>query len=206
MAAHRPPPHGRRPGPHRRAARGGRRPGCRAGPRARAPDRGEGSWARAVDASRPRSFHGACGGLVPGVTYLTFDSIQEGIGVSQVLPYVEGLAATGVPMRLHTFERSAPRPDLVESLRRDGIDWVPHGWGRDGALGGALRLVRSRRGIRGDGLVHARGDVAAMAAAASRRPFVWDMRSFWLDERIEAGGVGARSVAARFLRRGRRAV
>ena len=45
---------------------------------------------------------------LPPLTYLTFDSLAEGVGASQVLAYVERLADRGLDVRLHTFEKTAP--------------------------------------------------------------------------------------------------
>src|SRR5687768_17448837 len=45
---------------------------------------------------------------MPPVTYLTTDSLAEGVGASQVLSYVERLADRGLEIVLHTFEKAAP--------------------------------------------------------------------------------------------------
>ena len=72
---------------------------------------------------------------LPPLTYLSFDSLAEGVGASQVLPYTEALARRGIEVRLHTFEKVAPSDDLKEQLRSQGIHWSVHDFGGFGALG-----------------------------------------------------------------------
>jgi glycosyltransferase involved in cell wall biosynthesis len=141
----------------------------------------------------------------PRVTYLTVDSLAEGVGSSQVLPYVEGLARRGTPITLHSFERGSPAPEAASRLREAGVDWRVHRFGREGHVGGTVRMLRGAWAVRHAGLVHARGDLPGLAASLRRsRPFVWDMRGFWVDERIETGSIRRGSIVERLLRRSER--
>jgi len=58
---------------------------------------------------------GAVAGLPP-LTYLTVDSVTEGIGLSQVFRYVERLAGRGIDVTLHSFERTAPLTELRDRM------------------------------------------------------------------------------------------
>lgn len=138
----------------------------------------------------------------PSVTYLSFDGLDEGVGASQVLPYVERLAAEGVDVTLYSFEKSSPSPALRARLAAAGIGWHPQAFGRAGSVGGLVRVFRAARLIRGATLVHARSDLAAAAALLGRPThWVWDMRSFWADQRIALGMLREGSVEDRILRR-----
>lgn len=139
---------------------------------------------------------------LPPLTYLTFDSLDEGVGASQVLPYVEGLAGRGMDVTLHSFEKSPPAGAVRARLDAAGVRWVPHPFGAPGAAGGLRRVARGAAAVRGAGLVHARSDLAAASAlCARRRSWLWDMRSFWADERIELGLLRAGAPEERVLRR-----
>ena len=135
------------------------------------------------------------------VTYLSFDSIREGVGASQVLPYVRGVAARGHRVVLHSLETDRPADDLADSLRSIGVTWRPHAFGRHGPLGGLGRVLRGARLVRGSELVHARSDLPAASAILARtRPWVWDMRAFWADQRIALGSLRPGSPEDRVLR------
>jgi glycosyltransferase involved in cell wall biosynthesis len=139
---------------------------------------------------------------VTNLTYLTFDSLAEGVGRSQVLPYVERLADRGVEVELHTMEKKRPDLAIGHQLRRAGVRWNPHPFGRQGAVGGAGRVVRGATMIRGASLVHARSDLPAGSVLLARRPrWVWDVRSLWADQRIALGALRPGSMEERILRR-----
>jgi hypothetical protein len=139
---------------------------------------------------------------LPPLTYLTFDSLAEGVGASQVLPYVEGLVRRGMQVTLHSFEKVPPTPELQARLAASDVRWAPHRFGRSGAAGGLSRVARGAVVLRGAELVHARSDLpAASALLARREAWLWDMRSFWADERIELGLLRAGSIEERVMRR-----
>lgn len=137
------------------------------------------------------------------VHYLTFNSIQSGVGASQVWPYVESLVQTGLRVRLTTFEPSVPTPEHQAQVRSLGVHWQWHPFGPAGPLGGIARVAQLARDVRAsDGRVfHARSDIpAATAALASRRPVVWDMRAFFADQRVATGALRRNGVIYWLLR------
>ena len=138
----------------------------------------------------------------PRLTYLTTDSLAEGVGASQVLAYVERLAARDVNVDLHTFEKAAPPTTLVDRVHARGIRWSPHEFGRLGAAGGVARVVRGARAVRGAQLVHARSDMpAASTMLAGVDTWVWDVRSLWADQRVALGTMREGSAEHRVFRR-----
>jgi glycosyltransferase involved in cell wall biosynthesis len=139
---------------------------------------------------------------VPPLTYLTFDSVVSGVAASQVLPYVQRLAGRGLQVRLHSYE-PAPVDAATRARHRDlGITWFPHRFRPLGPAGGALRLAQGAVQLRGAELVHARSDLAAGSAMLARRPhWIWDVRSFWVDQRIAMGMVRSGSAEERAMRR-----
>ena len=58
------------------------------------------------------------------VTYLSVDSIQEGVGSSQITPLILGLAEKGKAVCLITFEKIVPSKELVEMFSRAGVIWI----------------------------------------------------------------------------------
>jgi len=134
----------------------------------------------------------------PDLSYLTMDSIVGGVGASQVLPYVERLAAGGMRVELHSFE---PGPRTSESPIGYGVDWRPHRFGAGGPAAGLGRVATGAVALRGADVVHARSDLAAASALLARpRAWLWDVRSFWVDQRIALGMVRRGSALERSLR------
>jgi glycosyltransferase involved in cell wall biosynthesis len=139
----------------------------------------------------------------PSVLYLSYDGMLEPLGQSQVLCYLERLAASW-PIHLLSFEKADDRsdPDRMAAMRdrtsAAGITWHPLAYHRtpsapatayDIAVGTAvaLRIARRHR----VGIVHARSYVAATMALGIKRLtgacFLFDMRGFWADERVDGG-------------------
>src|SRR4051794_2842839 len=63
--------------------------------------------------------------------YVSYDGALDPLGVSQVLPYVSGLAARGIAMTLITFEKpsrghdASARDGVARRLSEAGIRWRP---------------------------------------------------------------------------------
>lgn len=140
------------------------------------------------------------------VHYVSMDGIVAGVGASQVLPYVSGLAARGVEMHLCTFEQQDPTREMLAAISDQGVHWDPQPFGGRGAKGGAFRIARAARWLRGARFVHARSDLSAAAAMTAHVPrFIWDVRSLWADQRIALGSLHAGSPESAVLRRIERA-
>lgn len=141
--------------------------------------------------------------MKPEVLYISYDGILEPLGRSQVLAYLKKLSAT-YAVSLVSFEKAgdwadrARRDPLIDEVRAAGILWSPLQYHRrptlpatayDIIIGIAVcaGLVLRRR-IR---LVHARSYVASTIALALKRVFgvrfLFDMRGFWADEKVESG-------------------
>ena len=118
------------------------------------------------------------------ITYVTVDSVSEGVGSSQILPLLCRLSKSGIKIHLISFEKVATKPDVEKILSSHGIDWSRLEFGRNGALAGAQRLFRLTRAIRQTDLIHARSDIPTLAAIFSRKaPVLWDIRSLWASQR-----------------------
>ena len=133
------------------------------------------------------------------VTYLTMDSVVEGVGASQVWPYVSRLAQDGHSIRVVSFEKEAREPTEIPR----GLDWAPRTFGH-GRLAPFRRigLAASEARAARSGVVHARSDLPALAAMLAGHPrWIWDVRSFWREQRIQLGGIAPGSPTDRVLQR-----
>ncbi len=118
------------------------------------------------------------------LTYVTVDSISEGVGSSQILPLMQRLASHGLSIQLISFEKTQPSQEREAAVRETGISWNKRIFKTHGSLGGFSRLLEMSREIPETEIIHARSDIPAVAAVLSRRaPILWDVRSLWADQK-----------------------
>ena len=137
------------------------------------------------------------------VLYLSYDGMLEPLGQSQVLAYLEELAKTR-SIHLVSFEKAEDWADVTlrghvrSRMDAAGIHWHPRryhkqpsslatGWDIVNGTASALWLVLRHR----VGIVHARSYVAGIMAwtvtKVTGARFLFDMRGFWADERLDGG-------------------
>jgi glycosyltransferase involved in cell wall biosynthesis len=141
------------------------------------------------------------------VLFASYDGIADGPGRSQTIPYLRGLAERGHAMAMFSYERPDVLADAarVAEIERElgGAPWTRVTWRRSPARDLASGLAAMRRAARAHGaeLVHARGYVPAFLARRLGRPYLFDMRGFWPDERADGGLWTRKSVGYRFWKR-----
>ena len=137
------------------------------------------------------------------VLYISYDGILEPLGQSQVLRYLERLARDHAIV-LISFEKpddwqqAEAREAMRQRISAAGITWRPLRYHkRPSALATAFDIAQGiavgawlvwRLRVR---IVHARSYVAAVMALALKKlfglKFLFDMRGFWADERVDGG-------------------
>ena len=137
------------------------------------------------------------------VLYIAYDGMLEPLGQSQVLAYLEQLAQDR-PIHLLSFEKpedwaqQTQRDAIAARIARAGIHWHPRRYHKRptalattcditvGIVVGLWLVLRHRIGM-----VHARSYVAAVIALVLKHltgaKFLFDMRGFWADERVDGG-------------------
>lgn len=136
------------------------------------------------------------------ISYLSVDSVQEGVGSSQITPLILGLANKGKRVCLITFEKVRPSNKLLETFSKAGVTWIMEDFGKPGAIGGMIRLNTLRRSVPNSTVIHGRSDIATAAGIWSRvkAPVLWDVRSLWSDQRLLIGTDGWNHFTARGAR------
>jgi glycosyltransferase involved in cell wall biosynthesis len=137
------------------------------------------------------------------VLYISYDGVLEPLGESQVISYLDRLAANYC-ITLLSFEKPADlseRPrvaDVGRRLEARGISWIRLRYHKRPALLSTafdvvVGIMRARRACRRAAvrIIHARSYVPALIAlgarGASGAAFLFDMRGFWVNEKVEAG-------------------
>lgn len=139
------------------------------------------------------------------ILYISYDGILDPIGESQVIPYLKGLARLGMGITLISFEKRQrmKREGMAcnsyrKSLYKEGIAWERLIYHKSPTVPSTLFdiacgiikgwfLIKAR-GIK---IVHARGYISAIIAYAlkilTKAKFIFDMRGFWPEEKVDAG-------------------
>lgn len=137
-----------------------------------------------------------------GILYLTYDGLTDPLGQSQVLPYLEGLSEKGYAITIVSFEKPGRFEIGFESINQRcntaNLDWKPLKYHKYPAIISTLldiinlrKMIRRLQARRPFSIVHCRSYVTAIAGLwlkeKSGVKFVFDMRGFWADERVEGG-------------------
>ncbi|MGB0525239.1 MAG: glycosyltransferase [Flammeovirgaceae bacterium] len=131
--------------------------------------------------------------------FFSYDGMTDPLGQSQVLPYIERLTKQGYQVTLISFEkdeRKARRPFIEQLTKKAGIDWHPIRYTKGLPVLGAMWNVRKLRKLalqlhqeKNFKLVHCRSLLPAIVALELKQKygvkFLFDMRGFWADERVD---------------------
>ena len=137
----------------------------------------------------------------PRVLFITYDGMTDPLGQSQVLPYLVGLARRGYAVTLLSTEKparlAAHRATIEAIVAAAGIRWEFITFtSRPPIVAKVYDQYRLRRAAlqlhaaQPFDLVHCRSYVAAGIGLVLRQrgvKFLFDMRGFWVDERVEGG-------------------
>ena len=119
------------------------------------------------------------------LAYVTIDSLSEGVGSSQITPLISRLSKSGMKINLISYEKTNPTSEQLAYFKSIGVEWNFRDFGANGLMGGVGRLNSLRQEIPKTNLVHARSDIPAVSAIASRQaPVLWDVRSLWADQKV----------------------
>ena len=146
--------------------------------------------------------------------YISYDGLLEPLGQSQITPYVLSIAQSGVRIHVVSFEKDPDLRDvqrcvdLRHRLETHGIAWTHLRYHKRprvlstllDILVGTWTCCRHARRDRVS-IVHARSYVPALMAlvvkAVTRTAFVFDLRGFWPEERVELGILSANGLLFR---------
>ncbi len=134
------------------------------------------------------------------VLYLSYDGMTDPLGQSQVLPYLFGIAKAGHRITLVSFEKQnrfqSFRHNIQTLCKDNNIDWQPLLYTkRPPVLSTVWDIIKLRRkafalhGKNRFDVVHSRSYISALVGLSLKRTkgvkFIFDMRGFWADERVE---------------------
>ncbi len=128
--------------------------------------------------------------------------MTDPLGQSQVLPYIKSLSKHDYEFHLISYEkpdRFAKHKKVIQEIcDEDGIHWHPQHYAKGKGLRNTLKQVRRLNRValylhnkHAFDIVHCRSYISALAGMRMKRKygtkFVFDMRGFWADERVDGG-------------------
>lgn len=149
------------------------------------------------------------------ILYLTYDGLTDPLGQSQVLPYIFGLSRLGYRITIISFEKANRREQigrLRENINLQGIQWVDLPYTKSPPILSTVydlwklrsttrKLCRQER----FSIVHCRSYITSLVGLWLKRKFglkfIFDMRGFFADERIDGGMWDQKKLIYRFIYR-----
>ncbi len=136
------------------------------------------------------------------ILYITYDGLTDPLGQSQVLPYLFALSKNGVSFHVLSFEKKenykALKDEIHAFIKDSSIAWHPQVYHRHPPVVSTMfdlwwmkrHAKKLHRKHSFDG-TWCRSYIPAMVGTELKRkfqlPFIFDMRGFWPDERVEGG-------------------
>ncbi|MBT8195984.1 MAG: glycosyltransferase [Bacteroidia bacterium] len=132
--------------------------------------------------------------------YISYDGMTDPLGQSQVMPYLFELSNCGYEITLISFEKEIVyqknRAIIQDKLCQNNIKWVPLNYTkRPPVLSTIWDIIKLRKEVfklyktHNYKLVHCRSYISALVGLSCKQKynsyFVFDMRGFWADERVD---------------------
>ena len=136
------------------------------------------------------------------ILFISYDGMTDPLGQSQVIPYLQGLSASGHRVWLLSFEKperyESGKMEIDALLKNAEITWLPQTYTSKPPVLSTLKDVRTMRKAAFETIIkekidvlHCRSYISALIGQAAKKKFgtrfIFDMRGFWADERVDGG-------------------
>jgi glycosyltransferase involved in cell wall biosynthesis len=136
------------------------------------------------------------------VLYLSYDGLTDPLGQSQILPYLCGLSKNGYSITIISFEkeeRYKQERHIIEKICAvNNLSWSPLKYHKRPPVFSALydlwylrKKSRSLHREKKFQIVHCRSYITSLVGLWMKKTyhvkFIFDMRGFWADERVDGG-------------------
>ena len=134
------------------------------------------------------------------VVFLSYDGITDPLGQSQILPYLFGISSNkNYKITIVSFEKTKNylqnRDIILNKLENNNIDWIPLKYTKYPPIFSTIwdiyklkRAVKKLK-IKELDLIHCRSYITSLVALGFKKkykiPFIFDMRGFYADERVD---------------------
>ena len=136
------------------------------------------------------------------ILYLSYDGLTDPLGQSQILPYLIGLSKYGYRITIISAEKKEnfiKRKALIDnSIQQNQLAWEPIIYSKKPPVFSTLwdifkmqQKASQLHKIQQFQMVHCRSYITALVGLYLKKnkgiKFIFDMRGFWADERVEGG-------------------
>lgn len=136
------------------------------------------------------------------ILYISYDGMTDQLGQSQVIPYLIGLSKAGYAITIVSFEKEgnyAKKMEYIkELLTTNKIIWKPLTYTKKPPVVSTMYDVYRMKMLAMNlhretpfDAVHCRSYISALVGLFMKRKhgikFIFDMRGFWADERVDGG-------------------
>ena len=134
------------------------------------------------------------------VLYISYDGMTDNLGQSQVIPYLSGLSKHGYDITILSFEKklnyAENKEKIAKLLSDNAIAWNPISYtAKPPVLSTVWDIWKMHKAAKkvciskNVQIVHCRSYISALVGLKLKEDlgikFVFDMRGFWADERVE---------------------
>ena len=134
------------------------------------------------------------------ILYLSYDGLTDPLGQSQILPYMAGLGKLGYDITIVSCEKkdnyNKYRNEVEGICSNNNLQWIPLRYHKSPPVLSSLfdlwrlRTVSKNLILKHNfAIVHCRSYITALVGLFLKRRFsvrfIFDMRGFWADERVE---------------------
>lgn len=131
---------------------------------------------------------------------MTYDGLTDPLGESQILPYLTGLSKKNIQFTIVSFEKTKnyeSRRYAIEGIcNKHNIQWIPLKYTKKPPIISTIYDIyklksTTKQLLRNNNvdLIHCRSYITSLIGLWAKRkhktPFIFDMRGFWADERID---------------------
>lgn len=136
------------------------------------------------------------------VLYLSYDGLTDPLGQSQILPYLLELSKKGFSISIISFEKKDRFQklglEIQSTILANNVVWYPLVYHKSPPIFSTLYdvwiLFKKAEAVyrdRGFKIVHCRSYITSLIGLRLKKKFgvkfIFDMRGFWADERVEGG-------------------
>ena len=134
------------------------------------------------------------------VVFLTYDGITDPLGQSQILPYLFGLSTNkNYKITIISFEKTKNhfknKDVILNKLKKNNVDWIPLKYTKRPHIFSTIwDIYKLRKAVnklkpKKVDLIHCRSYITTLVALGFKKkyktPFIFDMRGFYADERVD---------------------
>jgi len=136
------------------------------------------------------------------ILYISYDGVTDPLGQSQIIPYLAGLSSKGHQITILSCEKrdnyNLRKSEIEVLLQTNSINWCPIFYHKSPPVLSTIYDIQQLKSMAATlhkqhnfDIIHCRSYLAGMVGHYMQKKFntkfIFDIRGFWVDERVEGG-------------------